>query len=137
MKEFLRIKEKREMYQYLILFKLYIETKGDTSKSYQFLRKDIKELLGSDYDEEYMEIAEEYLKSEEYAKGYISINTITIYGRNYIEDWVESFAESSVQDKELISKEVPDKIKSYFGIASNVASVGNFIVKLLEHFPQS
>ncbi len=51
MNQILKLINTRELYVHLIMFKVYIDTKGQTSKSYNgYLQTEIKELFGDEFD---------------------------------------------------------------------------------------
>ncbi|WKB82802.1 hypothetical protein QYR09_07135 [Cellulophaga lytica] len=131
MNEILKIIETRNLYAHLILFKIYLASKGRTDRGYSGnLRKDIQELFGENFKQEDFLIAEQYLNS----KGYLFQENYMFsdYGRDYFEDWIKNFLEIENKDIEVLESKLPGKIFNFFGIVEKGRSVLGFLNNLKE-----
>ena len=134
MNQILKLINTRELYTHLIMFKVYLDTKGQTNKSYNGnLQKEVQNLFGDEFDYEDFSTALNYLFTEGYTK-YYSAQTLTANGRRYFEDWIYDFIELTEEEKTKINENLPEKIKTYLGIAKDALVVIKNAKDLLEHF---
>lgn len=130
MNTIIKLLDQREQYNYLILSRLHIETRGRTNEAFNGnWRKELKELYGENYDEEMLRTSHQYLFSEGYTK-YSGSQALTVLGRDYIESWAKDFYLIETTDREILKKELPKKVFDYLGIASNSYTVATFISQL-------
>lgn len=131
MNEILKLLETRNLYVYLILFKIYMDHNGMTKHPYSGdLRKEIKEFLGSEYTNENYTIAEEFLKSQGYVEDMFL--GLTAQGRLHFEDWVNNFQNLNEDERKELNTALPPKAIDFFGLADKATKVLGFISKLLE-----
>ena len=71
MNEVLKLLNTREIYTHTILFKVYLETRGNTSVAFRGnLQLEVKELFEDDYNYDDYSTALNYLYTEGYTKYY-------------------------------------------------------------------
>jgi len=132
MNQILKLIEKREVYNHIILFKIYLETKGNTDSFYGGnLRKDIHTLIGDDFTNEDFHNAEQYLQSSGYLRSSMS-SCLTVQGRDYFERWIKDFGALTNEDKELLNKKLSAKAIAFLGITKDVAVTVGSVVKVVE-----
>ncbi|MBQ4818604.1 hypothetical protein [Aquimarina sp. MMG016] len=130
MNAILEIIETRNLYSHLILFKLYLDSKGRINDIYNGnLDSEISELLGDEFSKEYLYNAKQWLNSKGYTK-YIGSRALSEYGRDYLESWILNFEKLESKDKEILKEKLPEKVFKYFGIAADAYTVGTFIQTL-------
>ncbi len=136
MEDILKLINKREYYVFLILAKIYIETKGQTQELiYESeIKKPMQELLGEDYDNEYFKIGIRYCSEEGYTKGR-SHYSLTVYGRRYFEELLFSIQNAPDEEKEILKEKLPDKLSKYLEITDKLITIGNFLARLANGTP--
>lgn len=136
MEDILKLINKREYYVFLILSKIYIETKGQMHELlYESeIKKPMQELLGEDFDKEYFSIGIHYCFEEGYIKG-ISHYSLTVNGRRYFEDLLISVQNAPDEEKELLKEKLPDKVIKYLDITDKVINIGAFLARLANGNP--
>lgn len=123
MNQVLKLIQERELYVHLILFKVYLNTKGRTDKVYSGnLTKELTSLFESEFNREYFDTALQYLFTEGYTK-YTSAQTLTVEGRRYFEQWIQEFAKLDESEKKLLNEKLPSKIKDFLGITKDAIVV--------------
>lgn len=127
---------KRNFYVFLVLLKIYDESKGMGNHHVQndTLLKGLKNLLEDEYDDEFLRIAVQYCKDEYYIGGGRFSYTITSSGRNYIEDALEKLQNPSENEKEILEMEAPKKLKEYLKVASDAARIGSLLLQIKQTF---
>jgi len=131
MNEALRILNKKDFYKYIILFKLYIDSKGNAREMYQGnLKNEIRELHGDDFDIEIFNSAKNYLATNEYTNRFCDY--LKLSGIDYFESWIRSFEKLSEEDTALLKKELPKPIFDFFKFTSGTTTVLSFINQILK-----
>lgn len=130
MNEILKIIETRDLYIHLILFKIYLSTKGRTDIFFQGnMIDDFKELLGEDFNREDFQLAEHYLRSEGLTQNWSK--RLTRNGRDYFEDWIRNFENLSEEDQVRLQSELSPKMITFFGLAEKANTVLDIVSKLV------
>ncbi len=136
MNEILKILENRNLYTHLILFKIYLSTRGRTDTFFQGdMRKDFKELFGEEFSREDYQLAEHYLESEGLTQNFSK--RLTNYGRDYFERWVTDFVNLNSEETQILETELPPKVFDFFGFTDKATKILDFVVKLKEVFPDA
>ncbi len=131
MNKILKIIETRDLYIHLILFKIYLETRGKTDTPFGGdMRRDLKELFGKEYSHDKYRVAEQYLESEGFTK--YNASCYTECGRRYFEDWIRDFENLNQEEHNILQKELSPKMYEFFGLAEKAKTVLDVISKLIE-----
>ena len=132
MKEALKILESNNLYRHLILFKLYVESNGNTNYQLKFslLTNDIKQLFGEDFNPDFYGFSRSYLVSKGYTNQ--STTTITHKGIDYFENWIQSFKNLTDEELESIEKSLPEPIFNFFKFTKGTTTVLGFINQILK-----
>lgn len=134
MNSILDIIDKRHLHKYLILFQVYLFTRGRTNTIYQGnLKQDMKELLKDDFSQESFEDAVQYLISEDLVANN-NASRLSVKGRDHFEKWINEFAELDENEKILLNNNLPEDIKKYLGIGKDVLVTIKTAKDLFEHF---
>ncbi len=132
MNEILKLIEERELYVHLILSKVYLSTKGRTNEVFHGnLEKDFVELFESDFDKETFRTAKNFLYSEGYVTSPSSIQ-LTVSGRKYLENFIKNYQFIDENDREILISKLSKKVTSFFGLASNITTISDFLIRMSE-----
>lgn len=112
MNEILRIIELRELYVYILLFKIYIETEGRIDDFCNYLERDVQLLFGEQFIYDNYLTAQEYLISEGLTNE--DGDGLTPYGRKYIEIWARNFETLTEDEKSHLQTKLPPKVFEFF-----------------------
>ena len=134
MNQILKLINRRELYVHLIMFKIYLDTRGQTNQTYKGnLKSEIKELFGEEFEYDDYSTALNYIYTEGYSK-FPSVVNLTSSGRSYFENWIYDFTELTEKEKTSINEKLPEKIKKYLGLTKDALVVIKNSKDLFEHF---
>jgi hypothetical protein len=127
----LNLLESNELMRHLILFKLYIDSKGSAMKRVNDIKKPIMELYGSDFDVEIFRDSARYLYVN---KKFIdrNANELTYDGLDYFENWLKSFENVTEDDTEQLKRELPKPIFDFFNFTKKSTTVLSFLNQILK-----
>ncbi|MEP0264883.1 hypothetical protein [Dokdonia sp.] len=136
MNSILDIIQTRKLYEFLILYIVYINTKGQTNYNYNNAERDIEELLMDEFDNEFYLVAENYLFTEGYVQSYAA-SSLTPSGRNHFENWIEDFSRISDEEKQTLSNNLSERVKKFLKLSNEGISLIKNAVDLLKLINQN
>ena len=128
----LKILNEKEFISHIILFKLYIDSKGRINKTYfGDIRKEIESLYDkNEFDIDIYNSSVSFLAMNKYTDRYS--NCLKLRGVDYFENWLRNFENLSEDDKILLKKKLPKKIFDFFDFATKTTTVASFIELILK-----
>ncbi|MBP0902762.1 hypothetical protein ACFSKN_07060 [Mariniflexile gromovii] len=131
MNDALKILESNELMRHIILFKLYVESKGEALKQIFDIKTDIINLYEDNFNNELYLINIKYLHVN---KNYINRNAtyLTFEGINYFENWIKSFEKLSEEEKLILDKKLPEKIFDFFKFSKEMTNTLSFLNQILK-----
>ena len=122
MNSILEIIDKRNLHMYLIMFKIYLDTRGKTDTGYSGnIEKELEELLEDEYNYDSFCDAKQYLISENLVADK-NVSRLSVTGRRDFEDWINEFATLDHQSKINLTNNLPNKVTQYLGITKDAIS---------------